>query len=73
MFTVDDDTAGAIRRVYEESGELAAVVELRRRFPLLESSEHASSCVRLIASWRPIPVKPGKSSSAGRLSGKKTS
>ncbi len=54
MFAVDDATADAIRRVYEESGELAAVVELRRHFPLFENSEHARLCVRSIASWKPL-------------------
>jgi len=57
MFAVDDATADAIRRVYEESGELAAVVELRRHFPLFENNEHARSCVRSIASWKPILPK----------------
>src|SRR3954469_10359885 len=32
MFTVDEATSEAIRRAYEESGELAGVVELRRHF-----------------------------------------
>jgi hypothetical protein len=66
MFAVDDDTAGAIRRVYEESGELAAVVELRRHFPLFENSEHARSCVRSIASWTPIPERKLEKPSPGR-------
>jgi hypothetical protein len=33
MFSVDEATAAAIRQVFEESGELSAVVELRRHFP----------------------------------------
>jgi hypothetical protein len=33
MFSVDETTAEAIRQVFEESGELSAVVELRRHFP----------------------------------------
>ena len=44
-------TADAIRRVHESSGELAAVVELRRHFPLLENSEQAKMCVWMIANW----------------------
>jgi len=66
MFAVDEATADAIRRVYESSGELAAVVELRRHFPLFENNEHARACVQSIASWKPIlprmPAKPSRDS-----------
>ena len=33
MFSVSDAEAAAIRAAYERGGELAAAVELRRRFP----------------------------------------
>jgi hypothetical protein len=33
MFVVDEETAEAIRRAWEEGGELAGVVKLRRHFP----------------------------------------
>jgi hypothetical protein len=33
MFVADAPTAAAIRKAYVESGELSAVVELRRQFP----------------------------------------
>ena len=39
MFMVDESTAEAIRRVYQESGELSAVVELRRHFPGITDNE----------------------------------
>ena len=55
MFAVDDAAAESIRRAYEESGKLAAVVEFRRRFPLIQDNAHARSCVRMIASWKPVP------------------
>ena len=55
MFTVDDAAAESIRRAYDESGELAAVVEFRRLFPLIQDNAHARSCVRMIASWKPTP------------------
>jgi hypothetical protein len=58
MFAVDDAAAVSIRRAYEESGELAAVVEFRRYFPLIQDGELARSCVRSIASWKPI-TPPG--------------
>ena len=33
MFTVTESEAAAIRRTYEEEGELSAAIELRRLFP----------------------------------------
>lgn len=54
MFAVDEATAEAIRRTFEEGGELSGVAELRRHFPLPECNEHARSCVRSIALWKPI-------------------
>ncbi len=59
MFTVDDATAEAIRRAYNEGGDLAAVVEFRRHFPLIQDNEHARSCVRMIAGWTPPALKAG--------------
>jgi hypothetical protein len=68
MFAVDDSIAEAIRRALHESGELAAVVELRRHFPLFRDNAQARVCVRAIASWKPLPTpkvlsgraKPGR-------------
>jgi hypothetical protein len=58
MFVVDEPAAEAIRRAFNESGELAAVVELRRHFPLIQDNEQARACVRTIAGWKPLPLKP---------------
>jgi hypothetical protein len=55
MFTVDEATAVEIRRAYEEGGELAGVVELRRHFPLITDHAHTRRCVRIIVGWQPIP------------------
>jgi len=55
MFTVDEATAAAIRKAYDEGGELSAVVELRRHFPGITDNENARLCVRTIASWQPLP------------------
>ena len=57
MFVVDEETAAAIRRAWEDGGELAGVVELRRHFPLITDNEQARRCVRAIVGWgsRPIP------------------
>src|SRR3978361_2030581 len=61
MFVVDEPTAAAIRKAYLESGELSAVVELRRRFPGIVDNENARLCVRTIASWQPLPPLPPRS------------
>jgi hypothetical protein len=55
MFCVDEPAAEAIRRALDEKGELAAVAELRRRYPLAADGDQARACVRAIASWRPMP------------------
>ncbi len=39
MFTVDEATAAAIRKAYVESGELSAMIELRRHFPGIADNE----------------------------------
>ena len=57
MFLVDEQTAEAIRKAYAESGELSAVVELRRRFPGITDNANARLYVRAIASWQPLPPK----------------
>jgi hypothetical protein len=55
MFSVDEAAAAAIRQAFEESGELSAVVELRRRFPGIVDNENARICARAIAGWKPLP------------------
>ena len=64
MFVVDEATAAAIRRAWEEGGELAGVVELRRHFPLITNDEQARRCVRAIVGWRPTP-RPAPSREQG--------
>ena len=53
MFTVDEATAQAIRRAYDEGGELSGIVEFRRHFPLISDHAKAGECVRIIAGWKP--------------------
>lgn len=53
MFSVDDATATAIRTAFDDSGELGAVVEFRRHFPLIDDNEQARRCVRMIVGWKP--------------------
>ncbi|RYF21351.1 MAG: hypothetical protein EOO77_06210 [Oxalobacteraceae bacterium] len=57
MFVVDPAATDAIHQAFNEDGEVAAIVELRRHFPLLTDNEHARTCVHAIAGWRPV-VKP---------------
>ncbi|MFL5334253.1 MAG: hypothetical protein ACJ8H8_13950 [Geminicoccaceae bacterium] len=58
MFTVDEPAAEAIRRAYDEGGELSGIVEFRRHFPLITDNAKAVECVRMIAGWQPQPVQP---------------
>ena len=59
MFVVDEEAAEAVRRAWNEGGELAAVVELRRHFPLISDGEAARRCVHTIVGWtqRPAPER----------------
>jgi hypothetical protein len=58
MFVVSEAEAAAIRAVYEQRGEFAGAVELRRRFPGITDNAQARECARTIAGWQPLrPVK----------------
>jgi hypothetical protein len=65
MFVVDEETAAAIRHAWEEGGELAGVVELRRRFPLITDNAHARLCVRAIVGWGSAPPSAPNSKGEG--------
>jgi hypothetical protein len=58
MFVVSETEAAAIRAAFEQSGELAAAVELRRLFPGVADMAEARDCARTIAGWKPLLVKP---------------
>jgi hypothetical protein len=45
-----------IRR--RQRGEFAAAIELRRRFPGITDNAQAWECVRIIAGWKPLPLRP---------------
>lgn len=51
MFAVSDEEAAAIQRALTESGEWAAVAELRRYFAV-RSNTAAIQAVRTIAGWK---------------------
>ena len=55
MFMVNEAEAAAIRQAYEEGGEFAAAIELRRYFPGIRDSANARLCAPTIASWSPLP------------------
>jgi hypothetical protein len=60
MFTVDESTAEAIRRAFDEGGELSGIVEFRRHFPLITDNTKAGECVRIIAGWHKVPQQKPK-------------
>jgi hypothetical protein len=58
MFVVTEADEAAIRAIYQQRGEFAAAIELRRRFPGITDNAQARECVRTIAGWKPPrPVK----------------
>ena len=58
MFVVSEAEAAAIRTMFEQRGEFAAAIELRRLFPGITDNAQAQECARTIAGWRPLrPVK----------------
>ena len=60
MFVVTEADAAAIRAAYQQRGEFAAAVELRQRFPGITDNAQARECVRTIAGWKPLPLRPVK-------------
>ena len=65
MFVVTEAEAAAIRAAFEQRGEFAAAVELRRLFPGVTDTTQARACARTIAGWKPLPV-PRRSVPRGR-------
>jgi hypothetical protein len=58
MFMVSEEEAAAIRTTFEQGGELAAAIEVRRLFPGIIDNAQARACARTIAGWKPPPVTP---------------
>jgi hypothetical protein len=58
MLTVSAADAAAIRTAFDQGGELAAAVELRRRFPGIIDNARAREYARTIAGWQPLPEPP---------------
>ena len=64
MFSVDEATAEAIRRAWNEGGELSAIIELRRHFPSITDPARGWACARAIAAW-PLARPPTKAETVG--------
>ena len=60
MFVVTEEDEAAIRAIYQQRGEFAAAIELRRRFPGITDNAQARECARTIAGWKPLPLRPVK-------------
>jgi len=58
MFVVTEADAASIRAAFEQRGELSAAVELRRLFPGIVDNVQARECARIIAGWKPLPLRP---------------
>ena len=58
MFVVTEEEATAIRAAFDQGGEFAAAVELRRHFPGITDNAHARACARTIAGWKPLELPP---------------
>jgi hypothetical protein len=54
MFAIDDATVAAVRQAFEDAGEFAAVMELRRRYAGIGDLAHARRIVRIVLAWQPV-------------------
>ena len=57
MFVVTEAEAAAIRTAFEQRGEFAAAIELRRRCPGITDNVQARECARTIAVWKLSSVR----------------
>jgi hypothetical protein len=64
MFAVSDEDAAAIRAAFDQGGEFATAIELRRRFRGITDNAEALECAMAIAGWNPPDVP--RSLPAGR-------
>jgi hypothetical protein len=68
MFVVSEEDAAAIRAAFDQGGEFAAAVELRRLFPGITDNAQARACARTIAGWKPLVLPPRPPARPRRLS-----
>jgi hypothetical protein len=70
MFAITEAEAAAIRAVFQQNGEFAAAIELRRLFPGITDNKQARECVRTIAGWKPLrPVRRMSKAARTRATG----
>jgi hypothetical protein len=69
MFCVTESDAAANRDAFEQGGDLAAAVELRRLFPGITDNGHARACARTITGWRPIVAPDPRPETGPKLKG----
>jgi hypothetical protein len=67
MFAVTEAEAAAIRTTFEQGGEYAAAVVLRRLFPGVTENAEAGECACTIAAWKPLPVRVRRVRRVARL------
>jgi hypothetical protein len=58
MFVVSETEAAAIRTAFEQGGELAAAIAVRRLFPGITDNAQARACARTITGWKPPSGTP---------------
>ena len=68
MFVVTEAEAAAIRAAFDQGGEFAAAVELRRLFPGLTDNARARECAQTIAGWKPLTLPPRPTARPRKLS-----
>ena len=54
MFAISDSTIAAVRHAFDESGELAAIAELRRHYSGIGDLATGRRIVRMILGWQPL-------------------
>ena len=58
MIVVNEAEATAIRAAFDRGGEFSAAMELRRLFPGISDTARARECARIVATWKPLPLRP---------------
>lgn len=52
MFALSGDEIASVHAAFDNGGELAAAVELRRLFPGITDLQKANQCARVILRWK---------------------
>ena len=58
MFSLSEAETACIHAAFDQAGEFAAALELRRLCPGITDLAQARRCAHIIVSWRPVPVTP---------------